>query len=42
VAEEEPRLDAARLRHLITRGEEQRATVTELRTRAADQAFLRS
>jgi hypothetical protein len=42
VAKEEPRLDVARLRGLITRGEEQRATVTELRTRAADQAFLRS
>jgi len=40
VAKEEPRLDTDRLRRLIARGEEQRATVTELRTRAAEQAFL--
>jgi predicted DNA-binding ribbon-helix-helix protein len=42
VAEQEPRLDSARLRRLITRGEEQRRTVAELRAQAAREAFLRS
>ena len=40
VAAEEPRLDADRLRRLIERGEDQRRTVEELRTRAAREAFL--
>jgi hypothetical protein len=40
VSEQEPRLDPARLRRLITRGEEQRRTVSELRAEAARQAFL--
>jgi hypothetical protein len=42
VAEEEPRLDAARLERLMTRGDEQRESVNELRTRAAREAFLGS
>jgi hypothetical protein len=42
VSEEEPRLDPARLRRLISRGEEQHGTVAELRARAAREAFLRS
>jgi hypothetical protein len=40
VSEQEPRLDAARLRRLITRGEEQRQTVSDLRAQAARDAFL--
>jgi hypothetical protein len=40
VAAEEPRLDVDRLRRLIERGEDQRRTVEELRTRAAREAFL--
>jgi hypothetical protein len=39
VAPEEPRLDAARLERLRERGESQRATVEELRQRAAREAF---
>jgi hypothetical protein len=39
VAPEEPRLDAARLERLRARGESQRATVEELRERAALEAF---
>jgi hypothetical protein len=39
VAPEEPRLDAARLERLRERGESQRATVEELRERAAREAF---
>jgi hypothetical protein len=42
VAEEEPRLDATRLQRLTARGEEQRETVNELRTRAAREALLGS
>ncbi len=40
VAEHEPRLDSGQLQGLIERGEEQRTTVEELRTRAARQAFV--
>jgi hypothetical protein len=40
VAPHEPRLDADHLQRLVERGERQRATVEELRTRAARQAFL--
>jgi hypothetical protein len=39
VAPAEPRLDAARLERLRARGESQRATVEELRERAALEAF---
>jgi hypothetical protein len=39
VAPEEPRLDAARLERLRERGESQRASVEELRERAAREAF---
>ena len=39
IAAEEPRLDAARLERLRERGESQRATVEELRERAAREAF---
>jgi hypothetical protein len=39
IAPEEPRLDAARLERLRERGESQRATVEELRERAAREAF---
>jgi len=39
IAPEEPRLDAARLERLRERGESQRATVEELRERAAHEAF---
>jgi hypothetical protein len=39
IAPEEPRLDAARLERLRERGESQRATVEELRRRAAREAF---
>jgi hypothetical protein len=39
VAPEEPVLDVERLRRLIERGERQRETVEELRTRAAREAF---
>jgi hypothetical protein len=39
IAPEEPRLDAARLERLRERGESQRATVEELRQRAAREAF---
>jgi len=39
LAPSDPRLDKARLDHLIERGEAQRATVEELRTRAAREAF---
>jgi hypothetical protein len=39
IADEEPRLDAARLERLRERGESQRATVEELRERAAREAF---
>ena len=42
VSEQEPALDPARLRRLISRGEEQRGTVAELRARAAREAFLHS
>jgi hypothetical protein len=42
VAAEEPRLDADHLQRLIDRGEEQRRTAEELRTRAAREAFLGS
>jgi hypothetical protein len=41
VADQEPRLDADRLQRLIERGDEQRTTVAELRTRAAREAFLK-
>jgi hypothetical protein len=37
---QEPRLDAERLQELIERGEEQRRTVEELRTRAVRDAFV--
>ena len=37
---QEPRLDAERLQGLIERGEEQRRTVEELRTRAVRDAFV--
>ncbi len=37
---QEPRLDAERLQQLIERGEEQRRTVEELRTRAVRDAFV--
>ncbi len=37
---QEPRLDAERLQELIERGEEQRRTVEELRTRAVRDAFI--
>lgn len=40
LAPEEPRLDAERLERLMNRGEEQRRTVEELRTRAVRAAFL--
>jgi hypothetical protein len=39
IAPEEPRLDAARLERLRERGESQRATIEELRERAAREAF---
>ena len=39
IAPEEPRLDAAHLERLRERGESQRATVEELRERAAREAF---
>lgn len=39
IAGDEPRLDAARLERLRERGESQRATVEELRERAAREAF---
>jgi hypothetical protein len=39
IAPEEPRLDAARLERLRERGESQRATVEELRQRAAREAL---
>jgi hypothetical protein len=39
IAPEEPRLDAVRLERLRERGESQRATVEELRERAAREAF---
>jgi len=39
IAPKEPRLDAARLERLRERGESQRATVEELRERAAREAF---
>jgi hypothetical protein len=39
IAPQEPRLDAARLERLRERGESQRATVEELRERAAREAF---
>ena len=39
IAPEEPRLDAPRLERLRERGESQRATVEELRERAAREAF---
>ncbi len=39
IAPEEPRLDAPRLERLRERGETQRATVEELRERAAREAF---
>jgi hypothetical protein len=39
IAPEEPRLDVARLERLRERGESQRATVEELRERAAREAF---
>ena len=39
IAPEEPRLDAARLERLRERGESQKATVEELRERAAREAF---
>lgn len=39
IAPEEPRLDPARLERLRERGESQRATVEELRERAAREAF---
>jgi hypothetical protein len=39
IAPEEPRLDAARLERLLERGESQKATVEELRERAAREAF---
>jgi hypothetical protein len=39
IAPEEPRLDAARLERLRERAESQRATVEELRERAAREAF---
>jgi hypothetical protein len=39
IAPDEPRLDAARLERLRERGESQRATVEELRERAAREAF---
>jgi hypothetical protein len=39
IAPEEPRLDAAHLERLRERGESQRATVEELRQRAAREAF---
>jgi hypothetical protein len=39
LAAEEPRLDAARIERLRERGESQRATVEELRQRAAREAF---
>jgi hypothetical protein len=39
LAPEEPRLDAARLERLHERGESQRATVEQLRERAAREAF---
>ena len=39
IAPEEPRLDAAQLERLRARGESQRATVEELRERAAREAF---
>ena len=39
IAGDEPRLDAARLERLRERGESQRATVEELRKRAAREAF---
>jgi hypothetical protein len=39
IAPEEPRLDARRLERLRERGETQRATVEELRERAAREAF---
>jgi hypothetical protein len=42
VSEQDTRLDGTRLRRLIERGEEQRRTVSELRARAARQAFLGS
>src|SRR5919109_922393 len=42
VSQQEPALDPARLRRLISRGEEQRGTVAELRARAAREAFLHS
>jgi len=41
IAAEEPRLDAPRLERLRERGESQRATVEELRERAAREAFAR-
>lgn len=40
IAPEEPRLDAARLERLRDRAESQRATVEELREKAAREAFL--
>jgi hypothetical protein len=39
IAPDEPRLDAARLERLRERGESQRATVEDLRERAAREAF---
>jgi hypothetical protein len=39
IAPDEPRLDAAQLERLRERGESQRATVEELRERAAREAF---
>jgi hypothetical protein len=40
LAPDEPRLDAARIERLRERGESQRATVEELRERAAREAFV--
>jgi hypothetical protein len=40
IAPEEPKLDAAHLERLRERGESQRATVEELRERAAREAFV--
>jgi hypothetical protein len=40
IAPDEPRLDAAHLERLRERGESQRATVEELRERAAREAFV--
>jgi len=40
IASQEPRLDVARLERLRERGESQRATVEELRDRAAREAFV--